>query len=136
MIILAFAALVILVLGGACAWLYNKVVQVEKRVNVNLGLSCDYKNDVSRLQTQMDEMNEQVANLIGMAMSEDPEPSSIMMFCDPLNSDSCPLPRREKDGGLLGELPAEPEDTPILGDPPVAEEGIEASGESSSPSSS
>lgn len=127
MIIIAIAALVILVLGGACAWLYNKVVQVEKRVNVNLGLSCDYKNDVTRLQNQVDEMNEQVANLIGMAMSDEPEPPSIMMFCDP-NSDSCPVPPREKDGGFLEELPAEAEDTS------VPEEDVELSNDNASPS--
>lgn len=127
MIILAIAALVVLVLGGACAWLYNKIVQVEKRVNVNLGLSCDYKNDVSRLQTQVEEMNDQVANLIGMAMSEE-EVSPLMMFCDS-QSGSCSLPPREKDGGEVEELPPEPTDSeptiePEVQEPPVAEGSI------------
>lgn len=107
MIVLVVALLIIGALGAACAWLYNRVSQLEKRVDVNLGLSCEYKDDMARLESHLDEVDGHVASLIGMAMQADAanmERESVLMFCDALGS--C-APPRQRDGGEVEEMPPE-----------------------------
>lgn len=113
MIVLVVALLIIGALGAACAWLYNRVSQLEKRVDVNLGLSCDYKDDMARLESHLDEVDGHLASLIGMAMQADAadvERESVLMFCDALGS--CAPPPRQRDGGEVEEMPPDEEAAP------------------------
>lgn len=124
MIVLVVALLIIGALGAACAWLYNRVSQLEKRVDVNLGLSCDYRDDMARLESHLDEVDGHVASLIGMAMqadAADAQRDSVLMFCDALGT--CAPPPRQRDGGEVEEMPpdeegeggtAVPEPTPVV----------------------
>lgn len=115
MILIVVALVIIGALAAACAWLYNRVSQVERRLDVGLGLSCDYKNDVARLDSQLDAVEEQVANLIELAMAPSAAPpeaelehSPLRLFCDAMGV--CAVPPRQRDGGELEELPPDEPD--------------------------
>lgn len=86
LLVLALAVLAALVAGAA--WLYHKVTQLEKRCTVGVGLAADHRNDLTRLETRVEQVAEQVVGIIQMAMDDAAEALAepqvcTMMFCEP-----------------------------------------------------